>query len=135
MLQLYFQVYIYIFHNVLTDSSQDQTMVDLFESLADDGFRADRSRAVSQQLSGITSCICNSDDEEAGPELEKEESELSRIMSQRWDCDMPSAGKSSPDFPLVFFELSIICFLILVCINYIVILTTLYSSYYMLLYG
>lgn len=87
-------------------------MVDLFEALADDGFRADRSRAVSQQLSGIASCVCNSDDEEAGPELEKEESELSRIMSQRWDCDMtgPSAGQSSPDFPLVLLELSITCF-------------------------
>uniref|UniRef100_A0A671NP77 DNA polymerase zeta catalytic subunit n=1 Tax=Sinocyclocheilus anshuiensis TaxID=1608454 RepID=A0A671NP77_9TELE len=81
--------------SAILDSSQDQAMVDLFEALADDGFRADRSRAVSQQLSGISSCVCNSDDEEAGPELEKEESELSRIMSQRWDCDMPglSAGQ------------------------------------------
>uniref|UniRef100_A0A673FY24 DNA polymerase zeta catalytic subunit n=1 Tax=Sinocyclocheilus rhinocerous TaxID=307959 RepID=A0A673FY24_9TELE len=75
--------------SVLLDSSQDQAMVDVFEALADDGFRAGRSKAVSQQLSGIASCIYNSDDEEAGPELEKEESELSRIMSQRWDCDMP----------------------------------------------
>uniref|UniRef100_A0A673FL04 DNA polymerase zeta catalytic subunit n=1 Tax=Sinocyclocheilus rhinocerous TaxID=307959 RepID=A0A673FL04_9TELE len=73
--------------SAILDSSQDQAMVDLFEALADDGFRADRSRAVSQQLSGISSCVCNSDDEEAGPELEKEESELSRIMSQRWDSD------------------------------------------------
>uniref|UniRef100_A0A672LUH0 DNA polymerase zeta catalytic subunit n=1 Tax=Sinocyclocheilus grahami TaxID=75366 RepID=A0A672LUH0_SINGR len=75
--------------SVLLESSQDQAMVDVFEALADDGFRAGRSKAVSQQLSGIASCIYNSDDEEAGPELEKEESELSRIMSQRWDCDMP----------------------------------------------
>uniref|UniRef100_A0A9J7X600 DNA polymerase zeta catalytic subunit n=1 Tax=Cyprinus carpio carpio TaxID=630221 RepID=A0A9J7X600_CYPCA len=92
-----YQVYIYIFHNVLTDSSQDQAMVDLFEALADDGFRADRSRAVSQQLSGIASCVCNSDDEEAGPELEKEESELSRIMSQRWDCHQTSPNESSSE--------------------------------------
>ncbi|XP_016364240.1 DNA polymerase zeta catalytic subunit-like [Sinocyclocheilus rhinocerous] len=92
--------------SAILDSSQDQAMVDLFEALADDGFRADRSRAVSQQLSGISSCVCNSDDEEAGPELEKEESELSRIMSQRWDCDMPgpSAGQRSPDFPLCMKE-------------------------------
>lgn len=103
-------IFKYIFHNVLTDSSQDQAMVDLLEALADDGFRADRSRAVSQQLSGIASCIYNSDDEEAGPELEKEESELSRIMSQRWDCDMPgpSARQRSLNFPVL--ELSVICF-------------------------
>ncbi|XP_043075420.1 DNA polymerase zeta catalytic subunit-like [Puntigrus tetrazona] len=81
--------------SAVLDSSQDQAMIDLFEALADDGFRVDRSRTVSQQLSGIASCMCNSDDEEAGPELEKEESELSIIMSQRWDCDMPgpSAGQ------------------------------------------
>lgn len=86
----------------LTDSNQDQAMVDLLETLADDGFRADRSRAVSQQLS--TSCGYNSDDEEAGPELEKNESELSKIMSQRWDSDMqePSARKRSPNFTLGF---------------------------------
>uniref|UniRef100_A0A671NKV8 DNA polymerase zeta catalytic subunit n=1 Tax=Sinocyclocheilus anshuiensis TaxID=1608454 RepID=A0A671NKV8_9TELE len=77
--------------SAILDSSQDQAMVDLFEALADDGFRADRSRAVSQQLSGISSCVCNSDDEEAGPELEKEESELSRIMSQRWDSNESSS--------------------------------------------
>ncbi|XP_051510616.1 DNA polymerase zeta catalytic subunit-like isoform X1 [Myxocyprinus asiaticus] len=76
--------------SAILDNSQDQAMVDLLEALADDGFRADRSRAVSQQrLSGSASCIYNSDDEEAGPELEKEEAELSIIMSQRWDNDMP----------------------------------------------
>ncbi|XP_073708840.1 DNA polymerase zeta catalytic subunit [Garra rufa] len=75
--------------SAILDSSHNQAMVDLFEALADDGFTADRSRAGPQQLSGIASCIYNSDDEEAGPELEKQESELSRIMSQRWDCDMP----------------------------------------------
>lgn len=76
-------------------------MVDLLEALADDGFRADRS----QQLSA--SCGYNSDDEEAGPELEKNESELSKIMSQRWDSDMPepSARKRSPNFTFV-----IVCF-------------------------
>uniref|UniRef100_A0A671NP62 DNA polymerase zeta catalytic subunit n=1 Tax=Sinocyclocheilus anshuiensis TaxID=1608454 RepID=A0A671NP62_9TELE len=83
--------------SAILDSSQDQAMVDLFEALADDGFRADRSRAVSQQLSGISSCVCNSDDEEAGPELEKEESELSRIMSQRWDCHQTSPNESSSE--------------------------------------
>jgi len=71
-------------------------MADLLEALADDGFRADRSRAVSQELSASY----NSDDEEAGPELERNESELSKIMSQRWDSDMPepSARKRSQNF-------------------------------------
>lgn len=97
-------IHVYIFNNVLTDSSQDQAMVDLLEVLADDGFRANRSKTVSQQLSA--SCIYNSDDEEAVPELEKRESELSKIMSQRWDSDMPensSARKRSPNFILVNF--------------------------------
>ncbi|XP_051951209.1 DNA polymerase zeta catalytic subunit [Xyrauchen texanus] len=76
--------------SAILDNSQDQAMVDLLEALADEGFRADRSRAASQQqLSGSASWNYNSDDEEAGPELEKEEAELSIIMSQRWDNDMP----------------------------------------------
>lgn len=89
---------------VLTDSSQDQAMVDLLEALANDRFGAKSSKAVTQQLTGIASCIYNSDDEEAGPELEKKESELSIIMSQRWDSDIPeaSARQRSPNFPLVF---------------------------------
>lgn len=74
------------------DSSQDQAMVDLLEALANDRFGAKSSKAVTQQLTGIASCIYNSDDEEAGPELEKKESELSIIMSQRWDSDIPEAS-------------------------------------------
>lgn len=76
--------------SAILDNSQDQPMLDLLEALADDGLGAERSRAVSQQLlSGNSGCFYNSDDEEAGPELEKEESELSVIMSQRWDSDIP----------------------------------------------
>lgn len=72
--------------SAIYDGIQDQPMLDLLEELAD--FGAERSRAVSQQcLSG--SGIYNSDDEEAGPELEKEEAELSIIMSQRWDSEIP----------------------------------------------
>uniref|UniRef100_A0AAR2L5Y1 DNA polymerase zeta catalytic subunit n=1 Tax=Pygocentrus nattereri TaxID=42514 RepID=A0AAR2L5Y1_PYGNA len=73
----------------LTDNSQDQAMVDLLEGLADDGFQADMSRSASgRQLSSSTNCPYNSDEEEAVPELEKEEAELSMLMSQRWDSDI-----------------------------------------------
>lgn len=43
----------------------------------------------SQPHSGAGSYHCNSDEEEAGPELEKEEAEMSAIMSQRWDSELP----------------------------------------------
>ncbi|XP_056619644.1 DNA polymerase zeta catalytic subunit [Triplophysa dalaica] len=66
--------------SAILDGIQDQPMLDLLEELSDFG-------AVNQQcMSG--SGICNSDDEEAGPELEKEEAELSIIMSQRWDNEI-----------------------------------------------
>uniref|UniRef100_A0AAR2LP63 DNA polymerase zeta catalytic subunit n=1 Tax=Pygocentrus nattereri TaxID=42514 RepID=A0AAR2LP63_PYGNA len=81
----------------LTDNSQDQAMVDLLEGLADDGFQADMSRSASgRQLSSSTNCPYNSDEEEAVPELEKEEAELSMLMSQRWDSDIlaPSTRSS-----------------------------------------
>lgn len=75
-----------VIYQFFTDGIQDQPMLDLLEELAD--FGAVGSRAVNQQcLSG--SGIYNSDDEEAGPELEKEEAELSIIMSQRWDNEIP----------------------------------------------
>lgn len=75
--------------SAIFDGSQEQAMVDLLEALANDGFGDKSSKAVTQQLTGIASCVYNSDDEEAGPELEKKESELSKIMSQRWDSDIP----------------------------------------------
>uniref|UniRef100_A0A672LSB2 DNA polymerase zeta catalytic subunit n=1 Tax=Sinocyclocheilus grahami TaxID=75366 RepID=A0A672LSB2_SINGR len=74
---------------ILSLLENSQTFLPLSQRPNQSVLLAGRSKAVSQQLSGIASCIYNSDDEEAGPELEKEESELSRIMSQRWDCDMP----------------------------------------------
>lgn len=71
---------LHVIYHIFTDGIQDQPMLDLLEELADFG-------AVNQQcLSG--SGMCNSDDEEAGPELEKEEAELSIIMSQRWDNEI-----------------------------------------------
>ncbi|XP_076872790.1 DNA polymerase zeta catalytic subunit [Brachyhypopomus gauderio] len=75
---------------LVLDSSQDQAMVDLLEELADDGLQADLPRAASgRQLSGRSACPYNSDEEEEAPGHEKEEEELSMMMSQRWDSDIP----------------------------------------------
>lgn len=70
-----------------TDSSQDHAIIDLLAGLEDDGVCRTpiRQNSQSQSLTGSRSYHCNSDDEEAGPELDKEEAELSVIMSQRWD--------------------------------------------------
>ncbi|KAL4649072.1 DNA polymerase zeta catalytic subunit isoform X1 [Arapaima gigas] len=66
-----------------------QVMVDLLAGLEDDGYQADMPRIASQQnLSRTISCLYNSDEEEAAPELEKQEAELSVIMSQRWDTNL-----------------------------------------------
>ncbi|KAG7257685.1 hypothetical protein CRUP_038023 [Coryphaenoides rupestris] len=53
--------------------------------LQDDGFRATPLRHNSQHATGSSGGHYNSDEEEAGPELQQEEAELSFIMSQRWD--------------------------------------------------
>ncbi|XP_056151151.1 DNA polymerase zeta catalytic subunit isoform X2 [Lampris incognitus] len=78
-------------HSPLLDGSQDHTMVNLLASLEDDGFRAApmRQNSQSQPLPGSGNFHYNSDEEEAGPELDKEEAELSIVMSQRWDSDPP----------------------------------------------
>uniref|UniRef100_A0A8C5CSX3 DNA polymerase zeta catalytic subunit n=1 Tax=Gadus morhua TaxID=8049 RepID=A0A8C5CSX3_GADMO len=55
------------------DVDPDRSMVDLLAGLQDDGFRASPPRHY------------NSDEEEAEPELQQEEAELSVMMSQRWD--------------------------------------------------
>lgn len=69
------------------DSSRDQAIIDLLAGLEDDGFcrTPARQNSQSRSLPGATNYNCNSDEEEAGPELDKEEAELSVIMSQRWD--------------------------------------------------
>lgn len=69
------------------DGSQDHTIIDLLAGLKDDGFCKTpiRQNSQSQSFSGAGSYCCNSDEEEAGPELEKEEAELSFLMSQQWD--------------------------------------------------
>ncbi|XP_062857832.1 DNA polymerase zeta catalytic subunit isoform X2 [Trichomycterus rosablanca] len=76
--------------SLILDNSQDQALVEFLEGLADDGFRKDVPISASyQHLSGSVNCPYNSDEEEAVPQLEKEEAELSILMSQRWDSDMP----------------------------------------------
>ena len=84
------------------DSSQDHAMVDLLAGLEDDGYRATPMRQNSQsQLQGGGACHYNSDEEEAEPELDREEAELSMVMSQRWDCDLPEQP-SRTRFVLIF---------------------------------
>uniref|UniRef100_A0AAX7TQM8 DNA polymerase zeta catalytic subunit n=1 Tax=Astatotilapia calliptera TaxID=8154 RepID=A0AAX7TQM8_ASTCA len=83
-------------HSTLLDSSRDQAIIDLLAGLEDDGFcrTPARQNSQSRSLPGVTNYNCNSDEEEAGPELDKEEAELSVIMSQRWDSD-PTESASS----------------------------------------
>lgn len=62
----------------------------LLAGLEEDGYQAEQPRNSSQHwLAGSCSEPQNSDDEELEPELEKEEAELSLVMSQRWDSDVP----------------------------------------------
>uniref|UniRef100_A0A8C7PMY2 DNA polymerase zeta catalytic subunit n=1 Tax=Oncorhynchus mykiss TaxID=8022 RepID=A0A8C7PMY2_ONCMY len=89
-------------HSPILGSSQDHAMVDLLAGLEDDGYRAAPMRQNSQHsLPGGGSAHYNSDEEEEGPELEREEAELSLLMSQRWDSDLPeqSSRRSFSDEP------------------------------------
>ncbi|KAM9840374.1 DNA polymerase zeta catalytic subunit [Aulostomus maculatus] len=81
-------------HSPLLDSSQDDAIIDMLVGLEDDGFCRTpvRKTSHSQSLLGARSYQCNSDEEEARPELDKEESELSVIMSQRWDNEPPESS-------------------------------------------
>ncbi|XP_068199262.1 DNA polymerase zeta catalytic subunit [Antennarius striatus] len=81
-------------HSPLLDSSQDRAIIDLLAGLEDDGFCRTpiRQNSQSQSLPGARSYHCNSDEEEAGPELDEEEAELSVTMSQRWDDEPPESS-------------------------------------------
>lgn len=76
------------------DNSQDNAIIDLLAGLEDDGFCRTRiwQNSQSQSLSGTRNYHCNSDEEEAGPELDMEEAELSITMSQRWDSEPPESS-------------------------------------------
>ncbi|NP_001163919.1 REV3 like, DNA directed polymerase zeta catalytic subunit L homeolog [Xenopus laevis] len=71
---------------VFLDDNQDQAMVKLLAGLEEDEYQMDMSRRLSQHsLSARYNSMQNSDDEENEPQVEKEEMELSILMSQRWD--------------------------------------------------
>lgn len=83
------------------DSTQDRAIIDLLVGLEGDDFcrTSIKQKSHSQSFSGPRSYHCNSDEEEAGPELDKEEAELSMVMSQRWDNELPD---SSPTRQICF---------------------------------
>nr|XP_057925939.1 DNA polymerase zeta catalytic subunit [Doryrhamphus excisus] len=76
------------------DSSQERAIVDLLAGLADDGFSWTPvlHSSQSQSHAGAQSYHYNSDEEEARPELDKEEAELSVTMSQQWDKEPPESS-------------------------------------------
>ncbi|MEE6509374.1 hypothetical protein FKM82_025794, partial [Ascaphus truei] len=64
-------------------------MIQLLAGLEDDGYQMDSSRRLSQHnFSARCNNMQNSDDEENEPQAEKEEMELSILMSQRWDSNI-----------------------------------------------
>ncbi|XP_072912026.1 DNA polymerase zeta catalytic subunit isoform X3 [Hemitrygon akajei] len=75
----------------ILNASQDQAMVHLLAGLEEDEYGMARTQFVpgrsQQQSAGNHSYQQNSDDEENEPEVQKEELELSLLMSQRWDGD------------------------------------------------
>uniref|UniRef100_A0A8C5I5W8 DNA polymerase zeta catalytic subunit n=1 Tax=Gouania willdenowi TaxID=441366 RepID=A0A8C5I5W8_GOUWI len=84
--------------HMLLDGSQDHALIDLLVGLEDDGYSRTPigPNSQSQSLPGASAHYCNSDDEEAAPELEKEEMELSTLMSQGWDSESFSSLSDEP---------------------------------------
>lgn len=68
------------------ENSQDRVLDELLAGFEDPRFQADVGRQATFANTG--SCPYNSDEEEVGPELEREDAELSILMSQRWDNDI-----------------------------------------------
>uniref|UniRef100_A0A8C3WFA4 DNA polymerase zeta catalytic subunit n=1 Tax=Catagonus wagneri TaxID=51154 RepID=A0A8C3WFA4_9CETA len=74
---------------VFLDSSPDEALVHLLAGLENDGYQGARNRMPSSCRSfGNSKNPQNSDDEENEPQIEKEEMELSLVMSQRWDSNI-----------------------------------------------
>ncbi|XP_014636650.1 PREDICTED: DNA polymerase zeta catalytic subunit isoform X1 [Ceratotherium simum simum] len=74
---------------VFLDSSPDEALVHLLAGLENDGYQGKRNRMPTPCHSfGNTKNLQNSDDEENEPQIEKEEMELSMVMSQRWDSNI-----------------------------------------------
>ncbi|XP_029451114.1 DNA polymerase zeta catalytic subunit isoform X2 [Rhinatrema bivittatum] len=69
-------------------NSQDQAMINLLAGLEEEGYGREGPRLLSQHGFSVNcSNLQNSDDEENEPQIEKEEMELSLLMSQRWDAN------------------------------------------------
>ncbi|XP_069743731.1 DNA polymerase zeta catalytic subunit isoform X2 [Narcine bancroftii] len=82
-----------LIQNPILNASQDQALVHLLAGLEEDEYGIARTpfapgRSSQQHPSGDHSYQQNSDDEENEPEVQKEEMELSVIMTQRWDGDL-----------------------------------------------
>nr|XP_009680867.1 PREDICTED: DNA polymerase zeta catalytic subunit [Struthio camelus australis] len=78
---------------VFMDSSADEAMIDLLAGLENDGYQMGHARTISHHRSfGSCRNSQNSDDEENEPQCEKEEMELSLLMSQRWDSSIEEPG-------------------------------------------
>ncbi|XP_021512883.1 DNA polymerase zeta catalytic subunit isoform X2 [Meriones unguiculatus] len=74
---------------VFMDSSPDAALVHLLAGLESDGYQGEKNRMPLPCHSfGDSQNPQNSDDEENAPQIEKEEMELSLVMSQRWDNDI-----------------------------------------------
>nr|XP_045011163.1 DNA polymerase zeta catalytic subunit isoform X2 [Jaculus jaculus] len=74
---------------VFMGSGPDEALVHLLACLESDGYQGKKDRMPSPCHSfGDTKNPPNSDDEENEPQIEKEEMELSLVMSQRWDNDI-----------------------------------------------
>ncbi|XP_029398361.1 DNA polymerase zeta catalytic subunit isoform X4 [Mus pahari] len=74
---------------VFMDSSPDESLVHLLAGLESDGYQGEKNRMPLPCHSfGESQNPQNSDDEENEPQIEKEEMELSVVMSQRWDSDI-----------------------------------------------
>ncbi|XP_028624823.1 DNA polymerase zeta catalytic subunit [Grammomys surdaster] len=74
---------------VFMDSSPDESLVHLLAGLESDGYQGEKNRMPLPCHSfGESQNPQNSDDEENAPQIEKEEMELSVVMSQRWDSDI-----------------------------------------------
>uniref|UniRef100_A0A8C5JPK4 DNA polymerase zeta catalytic subunit n=1 Tax=Junco hyemalis TaxID=40217 RepID=A0A8C5JPK4_JUNHY len=79
---------------VFMGSSADEAMIDLLAGLESDGYQMGHQKTLSHHRSlGSWRNSQNSDDEENEPQCEKEEMELSLLMSQRWDSSMEEPGQ------------------------------------------
>lgn len=90
-------------------SSADEAMIDLLAGLENDGYQMGHQKTLSGHRSlGSWRNSQNSDDEENEPQYEKEEMELSLLMSQRWDSSLEEPG---PKRRYLFSFLSMVFFL------------------------